>query len=296
METIMRRGLTLIEILVVIAICVVVLGLGMMFITQQRDTARRAQCQNNLRLIGNAFHAYHANSSADERARTLPPSRLADGYATWPVLLAPHLIDQHPLTKWDLQLSYFTQTDDARQARLIMYFCPARTRTDRLSQAGDNDSTNQLFPGALGDYAAVAGDGSGDWTGPKANGALVEADVIERKDDRILRWKSRTSLGLTSLTRGDSYTFLVGEKHVVADHFGDASFGDGAFYNGQHPASFSRVAGPGFPIATIDAPVNKNFGSGHAGVCNFLLADTQVRPMTINTSEHVLGQLSRRGD
>ena len=294
----MRRGITVIEVLVVIAICLVVFGLGIMFIAHHRDAARRAQCHNNLRLIGNAFQAYHAQSSADERARVLPPSRLAEGYATWPVFLAPHLIDQHALTKWDLQLSYFAQADDARQARLIMYFCPSHARTDLLSQAGDLDSANKHFPGGLGDYASVAGDGSADhaWTGPKANGALIEADVLERKDERILQWKSRTSLGLASLTRGDSYTFLVGEKQVRADHLGDAAFGDGSFYNGQHPASFSRVAGPGFPIAWPGAPFNKNFGSGHPGICHFLLADTQVRALTLNTSEHVLGQMSRRGD
>ena len=263
METIMRRGITVIEVLVVIMICLVGAGLGVMLLARHRDNAQRAHCQNNLRLIGNAFRAYHMNSSADEKARVLPPSCIADGYATWAVILAPHLIDKHPLTQWDMEQTYFAQADEARQARLAMYFCPARPRADTLSQAGDVDSTGKHFPGGLGDYASVAGDGSAehDWTGPKANGAVIEADVIERKDDRIVKWKSRTNIA--GLTRGDSYTFLVGEKHVQADHFGAAAFGDGSLYNGQHPASFSRVAGPGFPIASIDAPFNKNFGSGH---------------------------------
>jgi hypothetical protein len=84
---------------------------------------------------------------------------------------------------------------------------------------------------------------------------------------------------------------------VPLDHEGDAAFGDGSFYNGQHPASFSRVAGPGFPIApSPNAPFNKNFGSAHNGICNFLLADSSRRALAINTSEHVLGEMARRGD
>jgi hypothetical protein len=124
---------------------------------------------------------------------------------------------------------------------------------------------------------------------------MIVADVIGRKDGRIVDWSSRTSLAM--LTRGDSYTFLLGEKHVQEGHIGDAAFGDGSLYNGSHPASFSRVAGPGFPLArSIVDPVNANFGSYHNGICHFLMADTSVRPMTIDTSEDVLGQLARRGD
>ena len=154
-----------------------------------------------------------------------------------------------------------------------------------------------MFPGGLGDYACVAGDGAADhdWTGPNANGPLVIAEILERKDDRILRWHSRTNLAL--LGQNESYKFLVGEKHVLPDHHGDAAFGDGSLYNGQHPAGFSRVAGPGFPLAaSIDTPFNNNFGSDHRGMCFFLFADMSARPFTIDTSEMVLGRMARRTD
>jgi prepilin-type processing-associated H-X9-DG protein len=44
------------------------------------------------------------------------------------------------------------------------------------------------------------------------------------------------------------------------------------------------------------APFQRNFGSYHNGVCNFLMADTSVRTMTIDTSEFVLGEMARRGE
>jgi hypothetical protein len=147
----------------------------------------------------------------------------------------------------------------------------------------------------LSDFACVAGDGDArhDWTGPNANGPLLVAEVTDLMNERITNWQSRT--GLASLTRGVAYTALVAEKHVPLEHHGAAEFGDGSVYNGAHPASFARLAGPGFPLAeSEDAPFNKNFGSSHPGICHFLMADTTVRPMSLRTSPFVLGEMARR--
>lgn len=292
-----RRGITLLEVLIVIVVVVFAVGLLIMLLVRHRENSLGVQCRNNLRLIGKAFHGYHEASSANEALRYLPPSRIADGYATWAVLLAPHLSADHPLQHWDEQRPYFAQTDEVREARPILYLCPARKRTEWLSLSGDVNQANKHFPGALGDYACVAGDGDPlhDWTGPEANGPLVIAAGVERKGDRIVKWQSRT--GLSSMKRGTQYTLLVGDKHVPDGHFGAVEFGDGSPYNGQHPASYSRVAGPGFHLAEDkDAPFNKNFGSSHVGVCNFLMADGSFRAMSNNTADFVLGQMARRGE
>ena len=290
-----RRGITVLEILAVMTLAVFAVGLTVVLIARHRENAQKMQCRNNLRVIGQAFHAYHAASAADKDLMRLPPARIADGYATWAVLLAPFLLKESPLHRWDKQRSYFAQTNEIREARLVMYFCPTRVRTDTLSQAGDLGPANKHFPGGLGDYGCVAGDQENDWIGPDANGALIVAEVLERKDDRIVKWQSQS--GLASLVRGAAYTLLVGEKHVPIDQMGDAEFGDGSLYNGSNPASFARIAGPGFPLASaLDAPFHKNFGSYHNGICNFLMADASVRSMTIDTSEFVLGQLARRGE
>jgi hypothetical protein len=282
-----RIGITWLEILLAIFLCLCVGGLGTVLLLRHRENAQREQCKKNLASIGKAIQGYQ------DKAQGLPPSYIAPGYATWAVLLAPHLSADTPLTKWNRQDPYLVQSRDVREAPLNTFFCPARVRTTVLSEFGDDDADGQNVPGALGDYASVAGDREDGWTGPNATGAFVVADVTDRKDNRIVSWQSRTSLA--SLTRGIEVTIVVGEKHVPEGTFGDAKFGDGSLYNGANPASFSRIAGPGFPLATgPDAPFNRNFGSYHHGVCLFVRADSSVLVLANHTDELILGELARR--
>ena len=235
---------------------------------------------NNLRRIGEGVQSYHKSHDA------LPPARIADGYATWAVLLAPHVSGDHPLAAWDSQKRFVDQEEKVRHAALLMCFCPARLRT---TPTGDD--------GALGDFAAVSGnaDPRHDWTGPDANGPLILGEVLKRKDDLILAWRSRVTF--QSLKRGLGYTLLVGEKHVPAGHLGDAASGDGSLYDGRHPASCARVAGPGFGLAASTSdPMNNNFGSAHAGLCQFLVADGSVRSFAFSTDPTVLGRLTTRDE
>lgn len=85
-----RRGFTLIELLVVIAIIAILVALLLPAIQQAREAARRAQCSNNMKQLGLAFHTYHDSN------KCFPPGGLASQASAWPYHILSN-IEQDPL-------------------------------------------------------------------------------------------------------------------------------------------------------------------------------------------------------
>jgi prepilin-type N-terminal cleavage/methylation domain-containing protein len=153
-----RVGFTLVEMLVVIAIIAVLIGLLLPAVQKVREAASRAKCQNHLKQIGLALHMY--NNDYDR----LPPSRLSDEHATWPILILPYLEQTAFYQQWSIPLPYYGQSDVTRRTAVPVFYCPSRrTPSDSptVSVAGDQDDDHGGLgphtPGALGDYAACTG-------------------------------------------------------------------------------------------------------------------------------------------
>jgi prepilin-type N-terminal cleavage/methylation domain-containing protein len=88
------RGFTLIELLVVIAIIGVLASLLLPAVQSARESARRMQCQSNLRQIGIALHSYH------DLHNSFPHSSVGidnlggnsgNGFYSWLALLLPQI-------------------------------------------------------------------------------------------------------------------------------------------------------------------------------------------------------------
>jgi prepilin-type processing-associated H-X9-DG protein len=317
-----RHAFTFTELVVIVFIAVVIGGILLMWLLRLREQGNRASCENNLRRLGEAVYSYRDHT----QPHALPPSRIADGYATWAVLLAPYL-DRNMgrrLSEWDLTRPYVAQADEIRQAQISLYYCPARRSPGPTSVTGDvGPSGEHNEPGALGDYASSGGDGdpAHPWNTDEANGAMMPAKVLKKgPQGTILKWQGRLDFRIDEaagkndvsvrtgpgepgpireIKRGTSYTILIGDKHVRPEDFGRAERGDGSLYNGGRPASHARIGGPGHGIApSPDSPFEPRFpvfGSWHPrGMCNFLMADGSVRAIDPGIDGGVLADLTAR--
>lgn len=279
-----RFAFTLIELLVVIAIIAVLIGLLLPAIQKVREAATRTHCANNLKQIGLAIHMYH------DDYKKLPYSRL-DTAETWAVLILPYLEEGNFYNLWNFNQNYYQQSPTFLQRPVGTYFCPTRRTPSsgvRLSITGDvlQGTSNANVPGALGDYVACTGDPSGviDYlpsmvTAPDqpANGAFI--------------YKGG-NLTFDQIQDGLSNTLFVGEKHIPNSKYGDAP--DSSIYNGDNGSSHKQ-AGVGAPLAKGPSGSGQ-FGSYHPGICQFVMGDGGVRPLSVSIDVTNLGYLANRHD
>jgi prepilin-type N-terminal cleavage/methylation domain-containing protein len=168
-------GLTLIEVLVVIAILAMLVGLLLPATRRVRGAAERAQCQNNLKQLMLALHGFESNGrpapypstgQPDAPAgRSLPPGCLGPASTpeerlSWMVALLPYL-EQQPLFKqFDVARGYAGNLP-AAQTRIHVFLCPAANQVE----AGD----------AMTHYVAMSGighDAAGRPAGAWGNGFM----------------------------------------------------------------------------------------------------------------------------
>ena len=273
-----RAGFTLTELVIVVLIAFIGIGLAITFLGRNRDRANRVVCMNHLRMVGSAMQRYGDVHQNGDGKPFLPPSRIAEGYATWAVLLAPLAQANHPLEKWDLTKPFADQPAEIRLAPTLFYICPARART--AASSGEEPRR-----GAVGDYAAA-------WPDGEPKGGIVPATVTKKQGDAILEWRGRVTLA--DLKRGVSTTILFGEKHVPRGRLNEVEALDGPIADGGVLASHARFAGEKYPLAeTTDDPPTPIFGSWHDAVTNFLLADGSVDSITRQMAPELLARKMR---
>ncbi|MDF1742976.1 MAG: DUF1559 domain-containing protein [Gimesia sp.] len=130
-----KRGFTLIELVVVIAIIAILIALLLPAVQQAREAARRSTCKNNLKQLGIALHSYH------ETHRIFPPMHIesrrtaaddipTENYLGFAAMLLPYM-DQAPLyNKINMDEPWRTVTGTVAQPTLVTsvlsaFICPS---------------------------------------------------------------------------------------------------------------------------------------------------------------------------
>ncbi|HEY2414587.1 MAG TPA: DUF1559 domain-containing protein [Pirellulaceae bacterium] len=293
---------TLIELLVVIAIIAILMALLVPAVQKVREAAAQTTCGNNLKQIGIGFHSYHGEH------KSFPPGRIdANGGATWCVLILPYIGQPDIYKRWDFAKLYYDQTPALLQSQVPTYYCPTRRTagSNPLSIPGGNPDG---LAGALGDYAVCDGNDAADhpYNTETANGAIILSSYGINGSGLALpgKWKSLTKI--KSITDGTNCTFLAGEKHVVLGKFGvggdftnvGEAHGDGSIYNGDpENQNAARVASESCPLAISPKDAyNKNFGSWHPGICQFVMCDGAVKRIAIDIDLPNYRRLGVRND
>lgn len=320
----LRKAMTLVELLVVIAIVAILVALLLPAVQAAREAARRCQCANNLKQLALACMTHESSLGH------LPTGGWGwhwvgdadrgfgkDQSGGWLYNITPFL-ESTPLHELPFDGIPDQQTTpqvigatEMAQRTLDVINCPSR-RTGSFLATSETyfRNTNNLGGKYVGrsDYAANAGDQETfNFAGPLSLSFVVQG---------LYRWETRNTLGLLndgrmmtgiSLQRsevrlrhvkdGVTKTYLCGEKYLNPNHYytgidaGDNLVWCNAMTDDNYRIAFS-------PPRQDRRGVLDNFifGSAHATVCSMAWCDGHVSPLSYEIDRQVHKNNANRAD
>lgn len=324
------KGITLIEVLVVMMIIGVLLGVTIPAVQVARESARRVQCQSNLKQLtfaAQSFESTHRHFPSGGWGYQWPGfSDLGSEGGqpgSWTFSLLPFLEKTALYELGRYQSEPATLDLDLRKrfnSSVSLYVCPSRRSGGQVPF--DPECTSCPWPigvltplqgSARCDYAVNAGDGAPNLarisTWPLAFPGPVDLEeaVLWTRTNRWpkppadwtgISWLVR-GVKLAEIRDGTSNTFLLGEKYVMRNAYDSGTdWGDneplyGGFNNDNH-----RSTHPRWPLMrdALDRMSIGSFGSPHASGTYFGMVDGSVQLISYSIDEVVYRFLGNRRD
>ena len=324
-----RKGFTLVELLIVIAIIGILVALTMPAVNSAREAGRRTQCMNNAKQLALAYtthessHGYLAGGGwgwgwvgdADRGSGINQPGG-------WIYNILPFIDQQdlHDLGKNGNAQTKLTQHAVRVRIPTSITICPSRrsmqafpwsphgngnfanpqgnvvARSDYASNGGDKNS----HPSAIGLW--TQGDcGNGD-CGPDINRQPSDAFLISVKQ-KVSAYKPNgidfplSTLSTAAITDGLSFTYLLGEKNIAPGSYTTGiSAGDNENQYIGHNADISRWTA-NIPIQDrVGFDEYDRFGSAHAAGFHMAFCDGSVRKLSYDIDPATHRKLGNRMD
>jgi len=294
-----RRGFTLIELLVVIAIIAILIGLLLPAVQKVREAAARMKCQNNLKQIGVALHAYHdVRNSLPPAVRAVSaggnmgPSTAPNGGWGWGTFILPY-VEQGPLfTVINPDATTIPATQPASgsvpvQTVLPVFLCPSNAASKTNPNRGNHATSN--YVAVLGPSPGVSGTSFNFAQFTQATGCMYGNSAVRFLD----------------ITDGTSNTVVVGER--VLGTVGTQAY-NGGIWSGLYEAE--RVAANMWWMSGTTAAAHTShriqgqsgansvwtMSSRHTGGVSFVFGDGSVRSISEQVTQQVQTCLASRND
>lgn len=310
----LHHGMTLVEVLVVIAIIGLLIAMLLPAVQSVRESARRTHCANNLTQLVKGMHRHASSHGAFPAGTTFPgvtPTSAntswcrggsSDGYAPWTVAALPFIEQQSLYDKFTIS------TASTAGRFMIDTFTvplpngnPANIIPLSLLQCPSDASTWAL----RNNYFGVQGSG----TVPSCTNNSTPANSGTRRFfiNGVMYANSRTSFA--HILDGASHVFALGETCWWGMIF-TTSNGQEQFSNWLISGKAGTNATP-CQLAGIEQPINatvpesgnmlqnwgsRGFSSDHAGGCFFALADGSVQFVSESVPIDLLRLLAGRRD
>jgi prepilin-type N-terminal cleavage/methylation domain-containing protein len=288
------RAFTLIELLVVIGILSVVLGMVLSAVQRARTAVDRTSCQNGLRQIGLALHAFHDAYGFFPHSGGLPPGgnkpptpTIATTVKKWGVG-DPRYTPRLQPGPWTYSILPFIEQNDVYRkqvygAAVKVYMCPTRGRNNpQIVPAQDPVFTQWTY-----NNGGVNPWGKTDYAG---NVNVVLGNLALNNDPRgpLLRGKTKR---IADIIDGLSNTILVGEKAIDTRAYNTGGwFWDEPIFAGG--GAGGTVRGGSLVVRDgSEIDFSNNWGSAHANGAQFLFGDSSVRQIAYDVEEKLMKAL-----
>jgi prepilin-type N-terminal cleavage/methylation domain-containing protein len=302
------RAFTLVELLVVIAIIGTLVSLLLPAVQSARESARRMQCQNNLKQFGLALLQYHDSYQAMPPAYWTHFQRFGPNSSTfgtpgwgWGALLLPRLEQKGIYDAMDIEGS--TQLDGSTktpaQTHLKVFRCP--------SDSGAKQNGNRLSYGTS-NYVAVFGS---LYDQANIGGSVVAGSMVKAGTGMF---SANSCIRLAEVTDGTSNTVTIAEMSYGPTGMKDTNSGQNRVYNGAIWAGVPIENGSGSDVSNMlslcgfSAGSNVRFrkpntgassnaiSSAHPNGSQYSICDGSVKFIATNADGKMLDYVADRAD
>lgn len=268
-----RVGMTLVELLVVVAVLAALVALLLPAVQSAREAARRTSCMNNLRGIGCAIYGYESARRAFPVGCLECTTKAPRKQIAWNAFILPFAEEPGAAVAFDFAFSYRSSQNRIAAGHVVrLFLCPSTSRTNRTGPTTGDRNKNGRWD--AGDDLAYT-----DYGGMYGVGYSVPQPLPEHAG--VMQYERPTTA--KQVTDGLSHTALIAECTGR-----DASY-QSEWANGQNIFDQWHTTG-------INRSQNNEIWSDHIGMAGMVFCDGHVDFVHESVEQAVLlAMLTRAG-